>query len=80
MMLKRSGRGHDPDGVEKTPMGGLSVECPACPHPSKNLPPNWENSGADVMYVCFYLEPQCVHDAILDGCIHCFSWWMLTSS
>ena len=56
MMLKRSGCGHESTSVDDTPLGGLSVECPACPHPGKNLPPNWEKSGTDVMYGCLYFE------------------------
>ena len=43
-MLKRSGRGHDPDGAGATSLGELAIECPACPHPDRNLPPEW-NSG-----------------------------------
>lgn len=49
MILKWAGRGHDPGGVDTTSMGELAVECPACPHPDKNLPDNWQDSGADVM-------------------------------
>ncbi|KAF8884033.1 hypothetical protein BD779DRAFT_1538459 [Infundibulicybe gibba] len=41
-MLKRFGRGHDPSGVSGTHEGELAVLCPACPHPSKNLPVDWE--------------------------------------
>jgi hypothetical protein len=39
--LKRAGRGHDPAGVAATVAGQCAVECPACPHPGKNLPSNW---------------------------------------
>ena len=49
-MLKRAGRGHDPGGVDSTGMGELAVECPACPHPQKNLPNNWQDGGAAVVY------------------------------
>ncbi|KAH7919139.1 hypothetical protein BV22DRAFT_1134058 [Leucogyrophana mollusca] len=42
-MLKRAGRGHDPDGVDATKEGACAVLCPACPHPNKNLPDGWEN-------------------------------------
>ncbi|KIJ94641.1 hypothetical protein K443DRAFT_110051, partial [Laccaria amethystina LaAM-08-1] len=45
MSLKRAGRGHDPEGVENTPPGSLTVECPACPHPGRNLPENWREAG-----------------------------------
>ncbi|KAG2746814.1 hypothetical protein P692DRAFT_20738788, partial [Suillus brevipes Sb2] len=40
--LGRAGRGHDPAGVDATAEGELAVLCPACPHPGKNLPPDWE--------------------------------------
>lgn len=41
-MCKRAGRGHDPAGVASTTPGGLAVECPACPHPGRNLPKGWD--------------------------------------
>ncbi|KZT04662.1 uncharacterized protein LAESUDRAFT_657482, partial [Laetiporus sulphureus 93-53] len=43
-MLKRFGRGHDPSGVSGTTPGSCAVECPACPHPGKNLPDNWKEA------------------------------------
>jgi len=45
MALKRAGRGHDPEGIGATSPGSLTVECPACPHPGRNLPDNWEKAG-----------------------------------
>jgi hypothetical protein len=45
MALKRGGRGHDPAGIDATSNGELMVECPACPHPKKNLPEGWEKAG-----------------------------------
>jgi hypothetical protein len=42
MLLKRAGRGHDPKGVSATACGECAVECPACPHPDRNLPDGWE--------------------------------------
>ena len=45
MSFKRAGRGHDPSGIEGTQQGGLMVECPACPHPDRNLPNGWQNAG-----------------------------------
>ncbi|KAJ8701131.1 hypothetical protein PTI98_002092 [Pleurotus ostreatus] len=41
-LLKRAGRGHEPGGVLGTAEGSCAVLCPACPHPGKNLPPNWQ--------------------------------------
>jgi hypothetical protein len=45
MALKRAGRGHDPGGIDATSNGELTVECPACPHPGRNLPDGWEKAG-----------------------------------
>lgn len=45
MALKRAGQAHDPAGVDATSNGELMVECPACPHPGRNLPDGWENAG-----------------------------------
>jgi hypothetical protein len=40
-LTKCSGRAHDPHGVAATKPGECAVECPACPHPQRNLPPDW---------------------------------------
>ncbi|KIJ60877.1 hypothetical protein HYDPIDRAFT_116748 [Hydnomerulius pinastri MD-312] len=45
-VLKRSGRGHDPLGIENTQPGGCAVMCPACPQPGMNLPEHWETESA----------------------------------
>ncbi|KZP16150.1 hypothetical protein FIBSPDRAFT_895199 [Athelia psychrophila] len=45
-MVKRAGRGHDPQGVVNTKMGQCAVECPACPSPRWNLPQGWKNAPA----------------------------------
>ncbi|KAG2365204.1 hypothetical protein BDR07DRAFT_1449868 [Suillus spraguei] len=44
VMLKRSGRGHDPSGVAGTSEGQCAVLCPACPQPGKNLPDDWQDA------------------------------------
>jgi hypothetical protein len=41
-MLKWSRRENDENGIAATPHGALAIECPACPHPGKNLPEDWE--------------------------------------
>lgn len=51
--LKRAGRAHDPDGAASTKEGELAIECPACPHPGKNLPEGWEDAPAAIKYVSF---------------------------
>lgn len=50
-LLKRAGRGHDPGGVEATPQGSCAVECPACPHPGKNLPVDWQEAPPERRFV-----------------------------
>ncbi|KAF7968821.1 hypothetical protein HWV62_29262 [Athelia sp. TMB] len=50
-MLKRAGRGHDPAGVAATRMGECAVECPACPHPNKNLPVGWEDAPEGIKWL-----------------------------
>ncbi|KAH6887831.1 hypothetical protein BKA70DRAFT_1235793 [Coprinopsis sp. MPI-PUGE-AT-0042] len=42
---KRSGRGQDPAGINNTAEGELALECPACPHPGKNIPDDWTEAG-----------------------------------
>lgn len=56
-MLKRAGRGHDPDGVAATKEGALAVDCPACPQDGRNLPENWRSAPAAVGYI-FYLHAE----------------------
>ncbi|KXN86855.1 hypothetical protein AN958_09435 [Leucoagaricus sp. SymC.cos] len=41
--LKHAGCGRDPGSAPATPNGYLALECPACPHPGKNLPDDWES-------------------------------------
>ncbi|KAM6493543.1 hypothetical protein JOM56_011677 [Amanita muscaria] len=45
LMLKRAGRGQEPAGAAATAHGELALECPACPHPGRNLPKNWDIPG-----------------------------------
>lgn len=58
-MLKRGGRSYDKAGINGTSPGELAVLCPACPHPSINLPPYWNSVGKDSEYVdkCYALGP-----------------------
>ncbi|KAG6885483.1 hypothetical protein C0992_005120, partial [Termitomyces sp. T32_za158] len=43
-MLKHAARGHEKDGIATTKPGSCAVECPACPHPDKNMPDNWRDA------------------------------------
>jgi hypothetical protein len=49
-ILKRSGCGNDPAGAAVTAHGQCTMECPACPQPGRNLPPNWEKAPKDRRY------------------------------
>ncbi|KAI0653954.1 hypothetical protein C8Q70DRAFT_1048186 [Cubamyces menziesii] len=73
--LKRSGRGHDPAGVEGTQAGELAVRCPACPQPNINLPSNWATVSDDLQYLymltvavdaCFRLKRRMVSNETKD--------------
>ena len=67
-MMKRAGRGHDPDGVSGTPAGACAVECPACLLPGKNLPPDYDKAPQ---------SKRCEVDAHLFTPIHsceCYRW------
>lgn len=62
MMLKRAGRGNDPERtVEQTEPGELAVVCPACPHPDINLPEGWATAAPEVrrLYILFVAVDAC---------------------
>ena len=59
-MLKRSGRGHNPEGAPATSLGELAVECPACPHPAHNLPSNWDSGGPQEYFILFMTSEHCL--------------------
>ncbi|KAK7046263.1 hypothetical protein R3P38DRAFT_2507036 [Favolaschia claudopus] len=50
-MLKRAGRGHEVDGIAQTKPGACALLCPACPHPGKNLPANWQSAPAELQFI-----------------------------
>ncbi|KAF7308292.1 CxC2 domain-containing protein [Mycena chlorophos] len=51
--LKRAGRGHDPAGIDGTPIGGCAVLCWACPHDGINIPADWRS--VDPKYQFLYM-------------------------
>lgn len=54
MEIKRGGAGHTTTAITELGDGALAIECPACPHPGRNLPVGWETEAATRAYV---IEP-----------------------
>ncbi|KZS90570.1 hypothetical protein SISNIDRAFT_386166, partial [Sistotremastrum niveocremeum HHB9708] len=54
-MLKRAGRAHEDNGIANTAQGALALQCPACPHPAINLPPDWQHCAANLWLFTLYL-------------------------
>ncbi|KZS94987.1 hypothetical protein SISNIDRAFT_396790, partial [Sistotremastrum niveocremeum HHB9708] len=54
-MLKRAGRAHDPEGIAATKQGSVALQCPACPHPDINLPPEWKDDAAKLWMFTLFL-------------------------
>ncbi|KAJ7500344.1 hypothetical protein B0H11DRAFT_1714858 [Mycena galericulata] len=50
-MLKRAGRGHDPEGIANTKLGECALLCPACPQPGINLLPNWADAPEEKQFL-----------------------------
>ncbi|KAJ3510330.1 hypothetical protein NMY22_g16006 [Coprinellus aureogranulatus] len=50
-LMKRSGKGHHPDGVASTTQGECALLCPPCPHPGINMPEGWENEPEATRYI-----------------------------
>lgn len=48
--IKRGAVGHTPTPVDDLADGALAIECPACPHPGRNLPSEWQNESGDKAY------------------------------
>lgn len=43
-MMKRGGAIRNAGGLSDVMPGDMAIECPACPHPDKNLPPDWNKA------------------------------------
>lgn len=54
--VKRGGGGHIMAGLASIPDGAFALECPACPHPGRNLPQDWDQTPEDKQSV--YLSPS----------------------
>jgi uncharacterized C2H2 Zn-finger protein len=48
--IKRGGGAHSPMGLVSVRDGEFALECPACPHPGRNLPANWQQAPSDKKY------------------------------
>lgn len=76
-MCKRGGRGHDPTGAAGTRPRELAIMCPSCPHPSINLPPDWEDAAPSTRYdghcspLCLYITYAPIFSRILYTLIVC---------
>ena len=45
-------------GLDSVRDGAFALECPACPHPGRNLPEKWEQVSEDERYVCLCSHPS----------------------
>ena len=45
--LKRGAAGHAATKIDELSQGTLAIECPACPHPGRNLPAGWEEEPGE---------------------------------
>ncbi|KAJ7022886.1 hypothetical protein C8F04DRAFT_1272079 [Mycena alexandri] len=77
LMLMQAGRlvAYDPSGAAGTKPGECAVECPACPRPGVNMPPDWETYPAEERYkftlclafdACFRLKRRLVSSELKD--------------
>lgn len=53
--IKRGGGGHMETGLDSVPDDAFALECPACPHPDRNLPKGWDQAPENIQYVHAYL-------------------------
>lgn len=44
-------------GLDSVPDGAFALECPACPHPGRNLPEDWDKAPEDTRYVSNLVTP-----------------------
>ena len=63
--IKRGAAGHTPVAVDDLGDGALAIECPACPHPGRNLPQGWENESRDKAYALFIIYATTLDDRSL---------------
>ena len=68
--VKRGGGAHTPKPLESVPPGAFALECPACPHPGRNLPTNWEMAPDHKKYPL----PLSSRPGSTDQLTICFRW------
>ena len=49
--IKRGGGSHMKTGLDTVLDGAFALECPACPHPGRNLPEDWDRAPKETQYV-----------------------------
>ena len=59
-LIKRGGGGHSPSNLTCVPAGAFALECPACPHPGRNLPADWDKAPDGMKYAlpCVRIHPS----------------------
>ena len=68
--IKRGGGGHMETGLTSVPDGAFALECPACPHPGRNLPEDWDQAPESAQYVHMDFCPPTQNglNRLSDGC------------
>ncbi|EKM49373.1 uncharacterized protein PHACADRAFT_33448 [Phanerochaete carnosa HHB-10118-sp] len=70
-LVKSAGRGHESGGVLATKLGELCLQCPACPQPDVNLPPNWECISDNLKLKCRAISNEACDPSMLSGWGYC---------
>ena len=70
--IKRGGGGHFAAGLAAVPNGAFAVECPACPHPGRNLPEGWDQAPDDIQYAHILQAPRVDLDLLPRWLYACF--------
>ncbi|KAJ7155297.1 hypothetical protein C8R46DRAFT_910682, partial [Mycena filopes] len=50
-ILKRGACGYDTSGIDGVKPGSCALDCPACPHPGKNIPPEWKSVAPEKKFL-----------------------------
>ncbi|KAF9021224.1 hypothetical protein BDZ89DRAFT_1138143 [Hymenopellis radicata] len=84
LMMMRGGKGVQKDGANHFKRGELTLQCPACPIPSVNLPPDWMDRVDQFLYrkivsvdACFRLTNLFRSNQSTDPSLHPGAGYML---